>query len=261
MSLKTCLSLALAALIAAGCGNGGGQSAYKPKPAAEVATAKIEPGREAEIFPAEVGTQWVFASENVVGNQTTRGEVTFKVTDVQESADGKRVTIEVSAAEADPTRPGQYKPAVLNDRMVWLVGSDGIFMVSQSYRPAAEADLKAETFDPPVRMIPFPIKEGEKAEYKGSGPRMGTLPGAFSGTVRTVGIQEVDTDKGRMSALCAESTYSYESATKLKYETNVTSWWAPKVGIVRYVLTMTISQPNGQRAGVASTLRMKSTSK
>jgi hypothetical protein len=187
--------------------------------------------------------------------------VTFKVTDVQETPEGKKVTIEVRSAEADASRPGTFKPANLTDTMVWLVGSKGITMLTQSYRPAAGADLKPTSFNPPMLSVPFPIKDGQTTEYTGTGARMGGMPGPFKVTHRTVGLQEVDTDAGRMSALCTESEFNFETEQKIKYVTNVSTWWAPKVGIVRYVVAITLTQPNGQRANILSTLRMKSSSK
>src|SRR5258705_9175382 len=128
MTTRTLVSLAplAAALALAGCGSAGKSSNYVPAKQEKVVPAIIVPGKEAELFPVKSGNTWVFedTATQVTGDGQRSGtsEVTFRIVDVADTADGQEATIEISSG------------GKTTDRVIWRIGPAGIFEGSGGFR-------------------------------------------------------------------------------------------------------------------------------
>lgn len=240
MQLKTIYSIASASLLAAvliGCGSGAG-GGYTPKPVPKVAEFKLNPGDEKTLFPLVKDNQWVYASNIIVqqGQQqaTNNVELTFVVKNVVDVGNGKKATIEISSE------------GKVTERQAWLVNDKGIYQVT--------AGKDSTVFDPIQPAVAFPPEAGREFKWEGKG----LIPGGSYGVSRSVGKvlgpQEVDTDLGRMSALAVENTQTWTLNGK-RGEARSTVWWAPKIGIVRFVQEIATDQIQARQ-----TLKLKSKS-
>lgn len=245
----TLAGLGALTLAIAGCSGSGKSDNYKPKAQEKITPVTIVPGKEADLFPAKAGNTWVFAGET---NQTTpqgsrsqQAEITFRITDVADTPAGKVATIEIST------------DGTLSDRLKWRVGPDGIYQVSGSMREKKDGPLKDVPFNPPVPIVPFPIKQGSEISAKSSGVRPVAGVGAFENQILTEGIQEVDSDMGRFSALSTSSTSTY-TEKNIKFQAHTGAFWSPNVGIVRYIQEVTAMNPEGKTINSTTVLRLKS---
>lgn len=250
-------NIAVAALVAgclSGCGASGKGSEYKSKPAEKVPVASVE-GREADLFPAKKDNTWVYESTSTQatarGTQSKDSEVTFKITDVRETPEGKYVDIEVTTNRE------------VGDKLTWLIGKDGIYESVSSYRKKVDQPLISVEYKPAVPVLPFPAKENTVVNVSSNGVRPMSIPGPFEGKVKILGVQEVDTASGRMSALCSEQRSEYETPSadgksKLKVRSVSTAFWAPNIGIVRYIQDVSVADDKGNAQSFQSLLRLKS---
>lgn len=239
----------LAALVVlAGCGSGGGSEykAQEPQPVQEMAIAA---GEEAKVLPIKVGNTWVYEAEGQQttpqGNQSSTSEVTFRIVDVKDSPDGKVVTFEVLSENN------------VTDRLKWRVSEKGIYQYSGSIRQTADAPLQEVVNNPPVRVMPFPAKAGDKLKMAVNGIRPATKPGQFNAENTIFGIQEVDTAMGRMKALCTGTEAIYTEG-KVQFRSSSTTWWAKDVGMVRYRQEVLAVNEDGRQITQTTTLRLKS---
>lgn len=230
-------ALCLASLLV-GCGSKadytGGASV---KSAAPVVPAVVNPGEEASLFPLVVGNQWTFEVEGTSmstnGGQTPlSGEITLKLTKVDDIPGGKQGTMEV------------YRNGQLNNRQVWSVTKDGVFQISST--------LKLVPSTPPQPIAHFPLKEGEAIKWKGTGPFGGDPAVPMESTLTNKGPRTVDTGMGQMSAIMFESLTTIKTA-KINAETQNTVWLKPGTGIVRLLQVEKAAGGQG-----AATLRLKS---
>jgi hypothetical protein len=62
---------------------------------------------------------------------------------------------------------------------------------------------------------------------------------------------------GRFNAVCVSSDQTYKEKD-FDFRTVSTSFWVPKVGIVRYIQEMVVTNPQGKTITTSSTMRLKS---
>lgn len=212
--MKNWIIFGACALIVAGCGSGGGGS-YKPEAVKTVEPVKIAPGEETSLFPLSVGNQWTYAlTQSQAGGRTITKEVVFKVTAAKPAGDGIEANIEVSM------------DGTVTEKQVWQVGSKGIYQVV--------GGSPATPFTPGQPQILFPPETGRKFTWKGTGFMPTGKPGPMSASYEILGPQTVDTDMGPLSAIAVQSVATMTVNGKQGSQTSMT-WWAPKVGLVRYV--------------------------
>lgn len=242
------IAMTLAAL--AGCGKGGG-SAYKPKPVEEVPPAVIAKGSETNLLPLAVGNTWVYETQSTqvtpAGSQQSSGEVTFRVTKVQEGPNGKTATIEVL-----------NKDKVV-EQMLWRVSEKGIFEVGDVRYATPGVPKPMIPTEPPLPLVVFPTEQGKVTKATINGLRPDGKVGEATYVITDEGVQEVDTNIGRMSALAVRSRTEYKNDA-VNYTYNRLAWWAPDKGIVRMVLELRLTNSAGRTAVQNSLLNLKSMS-
>lgn len=206
------------ALVVAGCGKSG-SSEYKPVAPKGPEPANVKPGEEATLFPLTVGNSWSYDSTTETlspnGVINTPASIRLEVKDVKPiDGNGTRATIEV------------FKGDVLQDRQIWVSKSDGLFQeqigLDKPQRP-----------EPAQLTLPFPVEVNKTVNWKGK-----TLS-ALGATVEVnqevvnKGAEDVDTIVGMLSAYRVETTQKFRVQNNDVVVTNI-SWWAPKIGLVRY---------------------------
>lgn len=205
-----------------GC-NKATSSSYTPKPTKKVDPIQLKPGEEATIFPVAVGNTWNYTSETAVqsarGSGTTKSELTFRIKKIEETPNGKKVTIEI-------INDGQTR-----ENQIWLINQKGIYQLTSG--------PNAVQFNPPQPVIVWPLNPGAKFNWSGTGKVPSGSGGQSKSTNTVRSPEEIDTDMGRMSALPIESRTDGTSVDpKTNKSTKVSSynltWWVPKIGIVRY---------------------------
>lgn len=247
----TLVALASLGLGLLGCNSGKTSSESKSasKPAEKVEKAVIAQGNEADLFPMKVGNSWVYDAQSNQsspnGNRSQTLEVAFKISEVVDVPEGKEATLDV-------TSDGK-----LTDRMKWRATKDGLYQLSGSRINPKTLQLEEIKFEPALRVIAFPIKDGDQNVYTLTGLRPAVNPGPFKATLTTDGIQEVDSSIGRMSALSTTQVSEY-AEKDVKIRNTATCFWAPKVGIVRYYQEVVASNDKGQSIQNVSILRLKS---
>jgi len=222
---------------AVGCGSSSGPSTSVNKSAEPVVPATVRPGEEATLFPAVVGNQWTFDAE---GTSVTQGhnpvsehlEVKFKVTKVEQTPNGKAVEIEISTTEK------------VTNRQRWLINKDGIFLT--------DTGLVLQPLEPMQPMLKFPVKDGEKYTWVGTGPFGKVAKAKMSSDSVVKGSRLVDTEMGQMSAVLVDSNSKVDTG-KTKGVTQISIWFKPGTGIVR--LEQGLGFPGARQV---ETLRLKS---
>lgn len=236
------LFLAPLCLLAVGC-SGGAESASsvsgEGKPPSEVPKASIAPGQEATLFPLTLGSQWTYSGEQgtmIPGRAPINGtgELTRKVKKVEKTPNGEVSTVEV------------YAGSKLTNRLRFRTDSTGIYLLSIT--------LKDTAFSTPQPLLVFPLVKDKVNHWQGKGILPIGLPGDMQTDMKFTGVQEVDTDSGRVSAYTIESTTTF----KVKGTDGVcysVEWFKPGVGIVRDRQEIRVG--NGA-LGSTATLRLKS---
>ncbi len=200
----------------AGCSS---KSNYVAKPPAKIAEVTIAAGKEAELWPMQVGNQWVYEAETAA--QTTQGsgndnkDIRFKVSK-SNTVDG------VTTATLDI-----YDGEKLLDQTEWRVDKTGVYQTKSTKLTLS--------YNPPQPIIKFPIETGKEFTYTGTGPvPMGknmignqTLKGVI------LGPQEIDTASGRISAIAVQTTITHKKDNQTAV-TVTTAWLVPGKGLVRY---------------------------
>ncbi|MCX7799968.1 MAG: hypothetical protein N2109_06445 [Fimbriimonadales bacterium] len=232
MKRSVCIVCAASAVLA-GCGQSG---EYQPTPVKSVPPAVVARGEERTLFPLQVGNQWVYTVEDQqrrgdqVGSRTA--EAVFRVAKTEPVGDGIKGVIEVSIEGR------------VQETQSWLVDSTGIYQLTAGRVPLA--------YEPKQPGILFPVDTGRTFQWKGKGLMPDGTPGSGTLENRILGPQEVDTDMGRMSAFCVETSGTFRSQRgQGKMRSMV--WWAPKVGLVRGRMEL-----SGGELGAVQTLRLKS---
>lgn len=232
MKRSVCIvGAALAVLV--GCGQSG---EYQPTPVKSVQPAVVARGEERTLFPLQVGNQWVYTVEDQQrrGDQAASrtAEAVFRVSKAEPMGDGTKAVIEVSF------------DGRVQETQSWLVDSTGIYQLT--------AGRSALVYEPKQPALLFPVDTGRTFQWKGKG----LMPDGTSGTGtldnRILGPQEVDTEMGRMSAFCVETTGTFRSQRGQGRMRSMV-WWAPKVGLVRWRMELSVGE-----LGAVQTLRLKS---
>jgi hypothetical protein len=229
MSRCILFSVAVAtSAVLVGCGGKGGGS-YQPKADKTPPVVQVSPGKERMLFPMAVGNQWVYdVSGMAVDNQGRQisfsGEVTWKVTKVEPAANGgTRATIDVST---------QGKR---NDQQVWMVDSKGLFQLSIGL------GNKKTNFTPALPAIVFPVEPGREFNWKGIGVRPGLNPGSTATKSKIIGTKQVDVVTGPpMSAIEVKTDTDFGKSVG---SATSSAYFAPNVGIIRYVHEVRSKQP------------------
>lgn len=227
----TLIAASVASLALVGCGKDAGTAV-----GTNSASPKVEKFPEgttvADLFPTVVGSQSTFEATG------SDEDVSLKVTDVKDQGDAKVVTIEVLSNES------------VTDKVVWTVGPKGITQLSAR---------SGQSYNPPQLAVAPDLKSQAEIKYTGTGPFPSVetgqpTTGKLEGIMRNRGIETVDTEMGQIEALAVESVYGYTAGGK-QYRAQITSWFAPKYGIVRLVQIVQredMQQPN------TTTLKLKS---
>lgn len=228
------LCVALALFCIAGCGDK--QANTVPKQAPKVIATEVPAGQEMTLFPMVVGNQWIYNVESALqtpqGSKSATQEATFRISEVKPFHDGKTCTLEVIAA------------GKVTEKSSWSIDSKGIYQNTAGTPPVP--------YNPPQPVMTFPPKKGSKFTWSGVGKRNVGANGPIKANSTILGPQEVDTDMGRMSAIAVETRATW-SDKNVEYQMASTVWWAPGVGIVRYL------QVVGSKDGTSSVLlRLKS---
>lgn len=245
----TLIGLGSLSIALVGCSGSGKSDNYKPKAQEKITPATIVPGKEAELLPIKTGNTWVFNGESTQsagqGTSTNQAEVTFRVTDVTDSPEGQVATVEVTT------------DGTLSDRLKWRVGPSGIYQISASVRDKKDGPLREVVSNPAVPIVPFPVKPGSNVSVSCVGVRPIAGVGKYTAKVTTEGVQEVDSDMGRFSALSVTGTSDY-SEKNVKFTAHTGTFWAPNVGPVRYILEVSATNDKGQAINTTTILRLKS---
>lgn len=238
----------MAALLMVGCN--GGSGGYTPKPVTSVPVVTPKEGLDQNYIPIAEGKQWTFVAEtvkNVVPDPTNPKlkprqshppdeEVIYKISKVEKVAEGQQVTWEI--------RVGNQ----LSDRQVWLVNDSGIYQVVVGLTP--------KKFTSPQPIVLFPIADHKTFEWHGSGALPDGTLGSNIVKSHVDGMQEVDTEMGRVQGLAITSDLNFATTTGRGTGSSVI-WLSPGLGIVRF--KQIVGQVvNRTAVSVSETLRLKS---
>ncbi|MEJ5170455.1 MAG: hypothetical protein WHU10_05660 [Fimbriimonadales bacterium] len=223
----------VAALVVAGCGKSG---EYQPTPAQSVQPAVVARGEERVLFPLRAGNQWVYTIEDQQrrGNQSASrtAEAVFRVASAEPAGDGVKAVVEVTVENT------------VSERQTWLVDSTGIYQLA--------GGRAGVTYEPKQPAILFPVDTGRTFQWKGKGLMPDGTTGTGTLNNKILGPQEVDTEMGRMSAFCVETSGTFQSQRGQGRMRSMV-WWAPKVGLVRWRMELSVGD-----FGAVQTLRLKS---
>ncbi len=231
-----------ALLILAGCGSS--SSGYKPVPEKPKAVATVKAGEEATLFPITVGNKWQYTVTTKL--QNPRGQVTSNSTDI---------SMEVKSSEGGVAMLDISKGDVVQDSQKWSVTPQGIFQNTIGIAP----DVR--TYEPAQPVVSFPLEVDKEVVWEGKGPTGVSDKGVnlllpIHQVLVCRGVEDVDTYMGDMSAYRIETTQTYSFKNKDGQMINVTdksySWWAPKIGMVRYKKELTTTLGSGD-PGVSQT--------
>ncbi len=210
--MKLPISVLAIALVAVGCKGGSGESAYVPTPPPKIEPAAVSSGQEASLFPMTVGNSWTYTASTSVrakaGTRQGARDVTFRVSKVDDTPNGKRATIDL-VVEGKVT-----------EKQIWLLNSKGIYQ-------ASVGGANPRTFSTPIPSVMFPVEKGKKFSWKGSA---GNANMTYESEI--IGSEEIDTELKRLSAIAVDSKGT-TLIGKNTEKVDRTVWFAPGVGIVR----------------------------
>ncbi|MGI8923313.1 MAG: hypothetical protein ACR2HJ_04620 [Fimbriimonadales bacterium] len=209
-------SLTLLALIGISCGPSAPGGATRP----EAKVLQNAVGSGADFMPLAEGNSWTYELTQMVRDKAgkqSRGvaEMTFKVTNVVDHGTGKRALVTV------------YNKTKPISTLSFLSNPKGVFQTSLRGK-----NLTA-VFEPPLPLIHWPSKVGQKRMWAGVGYMAGlNKTGKVKMDITYKGLAEVDTPSGRMKAHRVDVVQSYAENGK-KYGTTQSMWFVPKIGLVR----------------------------
>jgi hypothetical protein len=162
----------------------------------------------AELFPLSKGNSWTYDVE--VGGKS-EPEMIWTVVKSEKVEDGVRATIELDSGNSI-------------EQQTWLQTDKGLYQVSGADRMQNE---------PPQPMFQTPLTAGSRFTYSGKAHSMNGETGTINAQGVVLGMQEVDTGVGKLKAMAVETNSSYRE-TGDTTEAVITTWYAPKVGMVRF---------------------------
>lgn len=208
------LPLALGAI---GCGKSN-STEYKPVAPKEPEVVSVKAGEERTLFPLTVGNRWSYDAVSIVltqaGTVRTPATLILEVTNVTTEGDVTKATVDV------------FKGEVLQDRQLWVINNSGMYQE----QTGLEKPLRP---DPMQLALPFPIEVDKVVTWTGKAPGPENKVVDVQQEVVNKGVEDVDTIVGMMSAYRVETTQRLKVRNEDVTVTNV-SWWAPKIGLVRY---------------------------
>ena len=207
MKPTTIVALA-AALVLAGCGE---SQEYVPKKVSKVTPIDLLEVDVSSIMPLQIGNQWVYSVQG--GGRSF--DITIEVVSVEQVGGATIAVIEVNDGQGD-IQPNS-----------WRVDDTGVYQLS------ARDNLP---YDPPQQLVQFPIVEGAKFSFEGTGPLPVDGDGAYRTEATVLGVQEIDTalgaTAGRMSAIAVQSKTTWQTEAGSNFS-RATAWWVPGIGFVR----------------------------
>ena len=197
--------------------------AYVPTPRPKIEAFNLPAGQEKTIFPMAEGNTWVY--ELTAGGQDDSGrsfqigdELVFTMTKVEEKPEGTYGTIEIARVNKET------KARTLTDRQIWMINDKGLYQI----QIGVDKPLKFEPMQP---VLEFPLEAGKNFKWTGKGP----VSGAYGESNLDTTIEApIDVD-------AADETFNAIGATQSQKwvidnrpgQMRTTSWWVPKVGLVR----------------------------
>lgn len=235
MNMRMNLILLAGCVALAGCNGGGGS--YTPKPVATTPVQTAKEGLDQNYVPFAEGKQWTYTSETVrrVNGRMTKApdqEVIYKITKVEKIPEGQQITWEIKVGDR------------VSDRQIWIATEKGIFQTV--------VGLKEKKFTTPQPLVLFPVSENQTFDWRGSGALPDGTLGSNVVKSHVDGMQEVDTEMGRVQGLAISSDLDFATSTG-RGKGDSTIWLSPGLGIVRF--TQTVAQGP---VVVSETLRLKS---
>lgn len=242
----------LAAIGLVGCGNSKKEAQKGTGAPTPVKSTEIAAGQEETLIPLEKGNTWVFevdaSAQGPGGSQQNRTEVTFRITKVEDKPDGKYAYVDIFNDKD-----------VKIEAIVWRLNDKGLVEMSDVRYKDKDDKSPAIPNNPPLPTILFPVDKGTEGKLQVTGLRPDGSKGPANVRVWSEGMQEIDTDIGRFSALAVTSETNY-TANKMEHAFGKKTWWVPEVGLARMVMSLTVTAPDGRQLRQSSTLRLKSKS-
>jgi hypothetical protein len=212
--MKVTLPLLGLALVL-GCGPDIGPT--NPEDQVKVLSNPID--KPGDLLPMTTGNAWTYvlrASERNAQGQGAQGE--------------SNPTLKVTGQNGANTTIAFVLDNKLISELMLTSTKDGV-----SQRGIRAADGPERTYTPAIPLFHWPMKPGEKRDWKGEGYRtaLGDV-GPIESTLEYKGESEVDTPAGRMKAHRFDTVSKYKKGeTELGNTQSI--WLVPKVGIVRSI--------------------------
>jgi hypothetical protein len=206
----------------AGCGSSG----YVPKKQPEVAPL-AEAGLTSDILlPLKPGAAWTYRVDTVIQNrsgvQPETGVMELRVAKYVKNGDVTNATLEF------------LRDKKVVDQQEWRIDKTGIFQIS-SGTPLTK-------FSSPVPFLIVPIVKDKITRWNGTGYTILQKVGKISSGIRHRGAEIVDTGLGKRSGVAVETLTEF-TVGNVKGNTVSTTWFEPKVGIIR--LRQAVTLPTG----------------
>ena len=135
-------------------------------------------------------------------------EYRYMVTDVETNPSGDAMLVTVCEVNGEKQTP--YRKMEVSRRgLIWV------------------ETLGGAAFDEPLRMLQCPVVVGDELPYRTSGRDIPTT----EGTMKVVGVEEVEVPAGKFTAVRIEDEYSFSGRGKKNCNTH---WFAPGVGLVKW---------------------------
>jgi hypothetical protein len=216
------LITATAALGLAGCGSSG----YVPKKQPEVAPLS-EAGLTADVLlPLKPGSAWTYRVDTIIQNrsgvQPETGVMELRVAKYVKNGDVTKATLEF------------VRDKKVVDEQEWRIDKTGIYQISSG--------TTRTKFSSPVPFLITPLVKDKITRWNGTGYTVLQKVGKISSSLRLRGPEVVDTSLGKKSGIAVETLTEFTVGT-VKGNTVSTTWFEPKVGIIR--LRQAVTLPTG----------------
>lgn len=207
--------LLLCFVVLLGCGPDVGPT--NPEDKVKVLANEID--KPGDLLPLKSGNAWTYTVRSTAQNQQGASR--------QSSGNPTLKVIRVSGANSTIALIESNK--VISE----LEFVSGANSVSQQSVKAMGGPRRP--FSPAIPLFHWPMKAGDKREWKGTGyrPAFGDT-GPIRATLEYKGESEVDTPAGRMRGHRFDTTTKYTKNSK-EFGSTQSVWLVPKVGIVRSI--------------------------
>lgn len=190
---------------------------YVPTPSPQPAPVETKVERPVDLMPLEAGNQWSYnlRTESYQGDKqmnATEYPVAYRV--VAPRANGGWL---VQLVQDDQ----------VIDRQVWRSSSNALFQDTAADR--ATDTIRDVAFVPPQPLAVLPLQTGQTFSWSGRGVMPDGLISQGHAESKVLEPQTVDTAMGTLSAIPIRTVTTYPRGS-----TEITSWFKPGVGLVRY---------------------------